>query len=138
MVADFHSYFVGRLGAWAHNTSDCPTGAGKKVPGEGDEGVGGGPRYHGNDRRNASPQHNYDIVGEDGGVRKTGVGTGEAKGGVSKRAESQLDEGDTYVIRDRHPADPGARGRAYDREKELAKEHYEAGEPMDKHKRPKP
>jgi Cu/Zn superoxide dismutase len=24
-VADFHTYFVGELGAWVHNTSPCPT-----------------------------------------------------------------------------------------------------------------
>jgi len=71
-------------------------------------------------------------------VRKTGVGTGEATDDVSKRAEAQLDDGDTYVIRDRHPEGPGARGRAYDREKELAREHYKAGELMDRHKRPGP
>jgi len=94
-------------------------------------------KYHGNDRRNPNPQHNYDILDKDKRVRKTGVGTGEAKDDVSKRAESQLEEGDTYVIRDRIPGQPGARGKAYDREKELAKEHYANGEPMDKHKRPK-
>ncbi len=70
-------------------------------------------------------------------MRKTGVGTGEAKDGISKRAESQLDPGDTYVIRDRHSAGAGARGRAYDRERGLAREHYSSGQPMDKHKRPR-
>jgi RHS repeat-associated protein len=107
-------------------TGGCSSGAGKR-----------GTSYHGNDRRNPDPQHNYDIIGSDGRVRKTGVGTGLADDGVSKRAASQLDPGDYYVIRDRHPGGLGARGRAYDREKELAKEHYAAGESMDKHKRPR-
>lgn len=112
-VADFETYFVGESRVLVHN---C--------------------KYHGNDRRNSNAQHNYDIQNSDGQVRKTGVGTGDASDGVSKRAESQLEEGDTYVIRDRHPEGPGARGKAYDREKELAKEHYGNCEPMDRHKRP--
>jgi len=94
-------------------------------------------KFHGNDRRNPEPQHNYDILDEDGRVRKNGVGTGAAKDGRSKRAESQLEEGDSYRITDRHPPGPGARGRAYDRERERSREHYEAGEPMDRHERPK-
>ena len=103
----------------------------------GDAADSGGREYHGNDRRNPAPQHNYDILDKDGRVRKNGVGTGSADDGVSKRAESQLEEGDTYRITDRHEAGEGARGRAYDREKERSREHYEAGEPMDRHKRPR-
>lgn len=100
-------------------------------------GSGTQEKYHGNDRRNSNSQHNYDILNKDGKVRKTGVGTGLAENDVSKRAQSQLQEGDTYVIRDRHPAGKGARGRAYDREKELAKEHYKNDQPMDMHRRPR-
>ncbi len=36
---------------------------------------GGG--FHGNDRRNENPQHNYDILNADGQVVKNGVGTGD-------------------------------------------------------------
>ena len=96
-----------------------------------------GKKYHGNDRRNTDPQHNYDILDKDGRVQKNGVGTGAAVDDVSKRAESQLKEGDTYRITDRHEGGEGARGQAYDREKERSREHLEADEPMTRHKRPK-
>lgn len=68
---------------------------------------------------------------------KNGVGIGEAEGDVSERAESQLEPGDTYRITDRHARAPGARGRAYDRERERSRQHYDGDEPMDKHRRPK-
>ncbi|MBB1298630.1 polymorphic toxin-type HINT domain-containing protein [Pseudoalteromonas sp. SR41-7] len=113
-----HTYFVGKTNMWVHNV--CPLG------------------HHGNSRKNSDPQHNYDIIGPDGSVRKTGVGTGMAEDGVSKRAESQLREGDTYVVRDRHPGGiEGNRGKALDREQELTNEHAANGEKMDYHQRPK-
>jgi hypothetical protein len=125
-----HCYFVGDGEVLTHNVGSCVTDSAKPSSNE--------TKYHGNDRRNADPQHNYDILNQDGNVRKNGVGTGLAENDVSKRAQSQLKKGDTYRITDRHEASSGARGRAYDREKKRSKEHYENGEKMDRHQRPKP
>jgi|GEM_PF-880733 len=133
-VANAHTFFVGRDGALVHNSA-CSNAAARAKNAAAQKPQKG---YHGNDRRNSDPQHNYDILNSKGEVRKTGVGTGEAKDGVSARAEGQLQPGDTYRIRDSHPAGPGARGKAYEREKELAKEHLDANEPMDRHVRPRP
>jgi hypothetical protein len=127
-----------KIGSSAKDAADEGSKAAAKESGAAVEtGEGGAKEYHGNDRRNTDPQHNYDILNKDGGVRKNGVGTGAAENGVSKRAESQLEEGDTYRITDRHEGGEGARGRAYDREKERTAEHRAAEEPMDRHKRPK-
>ena len=100
--------------------------------------VSASKKLHGNDRRNPNAQHNYDILDKNGRVRKNGVGSGSADNGRSTRAEKQLEDGDSYRITDRHSEGPGARGRAYDKEKERAREHYQNLEPMDRHERPKP
>lgn len=119
-VLRLHNYSVGNKGVLVHNR--CALG------------------HHGNSRKNSDGQHNYVIKDKDGRVQKTGVGTGEAQDGVSKRAESQVDrsKGETYEVVDRHAPGEGARGKAYDREQELTNELFKANEPMDMHKHPTP
>lgn len=62
--------------------------------------------YHGNEHRNTDGQHEYALKDKDGRVQKTGIGTGEAQDGVSKRAESQLQPCETYEVVDRHAPGP--------------------------------
>jgi hypothetical protein len=113
-----HTYFVGKTNMWVHNS--CSLG------------------HHGNSRKNSNPQHNYDILNSKGEVRKNGVGTGLAEGDVSKRANSQLEPGDSVRITDRHPGGKeGNRGVATDLEKKRSLEHGTNNELMDKHIRPK-
>ncbi|OAS14692.1 polymorphic toxin-type HINT domain-containing protein [Paenibacillus oryzisoli] len=123
-VEEFHTYFVSGLGIWVHNTS-CG--------------------FNGNSKASMKPQHGYEISETTTGkVAKTGIsGQPLNKNGSSPRANQQINSWNKMAGYNKYKANvvqPSIANRqdALNWEMQNAQRLWDAGQPMDKHIRPRP
>lgn len=124
-VADFHTYFVGKQGAWVYNMCDCTVS--KKV--------------NGNSKQSTNKQHLYMIQDEKGNIKKVGVsGQPLNKNGTSPRANRQLKQGDKPTVLEKEIDGKGsqtARQVVLQKEGQVVEGLKKAGEKLPDQKRPK-